>query len=233
MRRRAARSRVLQLVLSAGAYLFPGLCLALASGLIWLIWPHLAHLLTYGADGTLQSCPPLPPTPPRPRQELDPAVMVIWDGFDKVPWRYLDMPALRAFLIDRVHDGYAFPLNPKWVLCDGWYDVFAALMATPHAQARQCVDAWFPLQTGVRQTLDRVHAQYPNGLPSAGPGWLGGDNAPLDSRIAELRLRRHIVYRRARVKLRALLFFTMAGTERRQRLALGSHAVEEAALAAT
>ena len=29
---------------------------------------------------------------------------------------------LRAFLIARIADGFVFPLNPKWILCDeGWY----------------------------------------------------------------------------------------------------------------
>ena len=38
--------------------------------------------------------------------------------FDGVPWRYLSLPELRQFLIARVRDGFTFPLNPKWILCD-------------------------------------------------------------------------------------------------------------------
>ena len=55
-------------------------------------------------------------------QELDERFLVVWDGFvsygARVPWRYVDRQGLRDFLLGRVEDGYAFPLNPKWVLCD-------------------------------------------------------------------------------------------------------------------
>ena len=76
--------------------------------------------------------------------------LVTWDGFAKPPgrqdaapsaaspgdadplahrhhgskFRYMTEPALRAFLLERIREGYRFPLNPKWVLADrGW--VFA------------------------------------------------------------------------------------------------------------
>ena len=50
----------------------------------------------------------------------------MWDGFEAyrkgaAPFQYLDLPGLQNFLRARIDDGYAFPLNPKWLLCDsGW-----------------------------------------------------------------------------------------------------------------
>lgn len=58
-------------------------------------------------------------------QALDEEYLVVWHGFEKdplgnrsVPWRYLKEPDLRNFLLGRIDDGYVFPINPKWILCD-------------------------------------------------------------------------------------------------------------------
>ena len=70
---------------------------------------------------------------------------------------------LRSFLLERVKDGYVFPLNPKWVLCDaGWYDVYEALCNAPHA--KQALDAWLPPQAGLRERLSEIHAAHPDGF---------------------------------------------------------------------
>ena len=51
------------------------------------------------------------------------------------PWRYMNMQEVQSFLMDRIDDGFCFPLNPKWVLCDqGWYEVFEKLVASEAAQ---------------------------------------------------------------------------------------------------
>ena len=45
---------------------------------------------------------------------------MLWHGYnDGGPQRrYLTPSELRAFLIERVAEGYVFPLNPVWVLRD-------------------------------------------------------------------------------------------------------------------
>ena len=44
-----------------------------------------------------------------------------WRAEGKPTLKYVDERGLRAFLIERVDDGFSFPLNPKWILCDrGW-----------------------------------------------------------------------------------------------------------------
>ena len=61
--------------------------------------------------------------------------MITWEGFGTVPWRYVNQLELRAFLAERIEEGFAFPLNPKWILCDeGWLPIFEALLSSPHAQ---------------------------------------------------------------------------------------------------
>merc|ERR1719265_2476538 len=47
-------------------------------------------------------------------QELDTSYLVVWDGFEDLPWMTKTEVELRAFLIERVAEGYAFPLNPVW-----------------------------------------------------------------------------------------------------------------------
>ena len=64
-------------------------------------------------------------------QELDDEFLIVWDGLvssDGVPWKSVTEPVLRAFLLERIRDGYAFPLNPAWVVRDtGWDVVFDEL----------------------------------------------------------------------------------------------------------
>merc|ERR1711879_887237 len=82
-------------------------------------------------------------------QELDPQYLIIWGEFpdSKVPWKYVDQSGLIEFLKERVDDGYTFPLNPKWILCDkGWYSIFERLRASEAAKAS--LDAWFPPESG-------------------------------------------------------------------------------------
>ena len=92
----------------------------------------------------------------------------ICQGFPRVPWRYLDMPALHKFLVQRIAEGFSFPLNLKWVLCDpGWWAVYAALVASPSPSVRTCVAAWCPDDSGLREHLEAIHCRHPNGYPRA------------------------------------------------------------------
>ncbi|CAE7035109.1 PKAR [Symbiodinium sp. CCMP2592] len=64
----------------------------------------------------------------RRSQELDDEFLVVWHGFNEMhgkPWDYKDESSLRAFLLERIAEGYSFPLNPVWPLRDkGWFEVF-------------------------------------------------------------------------------------------------------------
>lgn len=100
-------------------------------------------------------------------QEMDDELLVVWDGFREahsvLPWRHLGGAELRAFLLARVADGYAFPLNPKWVACDaGWYDVYEAMLRQP--ACAQALGAWMPPSSGLREALSELHAAHPEGF---------------------------------------------------------------------
>mmetsp|Transcript_74396 Transcript_74396/g.147848 ORF Transcript_74396/g.147848 Transcript_74396/m.147848 type:complete len:205 (-) Transcript_74396:384-998(-) len=145
-------------------------------------------------------------------QELDDDFLVIWDGHNsKVHWKHMGPADLRAFLIDRIADGYVFPINPKWILVDeGWYDVYTALKGTE--VGRQAVDAWLPPRSGLQEHIEAVHAQCPGGfvqLPAPDAA-SGGSETIVDIEMAELQLKRHTTLRRAKIKLKAALRLAMA-----------------------
>ena len=96
-------------------------------------------------------------------QELDSEYLIIWDGFEGKTWSYRNSAGLVEFLLARVEDGYAFPLNPVWPVRDeGWYEVFDALRKSAHAQ--DCLAAWFPKQSGVMEYIEKLHKQFRDGF---------------------------------------------------------------------
>jgi len=99
-------------------------------------------------------------------QELDEDYLVVWDGFTAdtgKPWTYLDEDELRGWLLERVDDGYAFPLNPVWPVRDyGWYEVFKRLME--NEETRPVMEQWFPARTGVLDKVAEMHEQFPDGF---------------------------------------------------------------------
>lgn len=141
--------------------------------------------------------------------------LVVWDGFEiGAPWRYMTDAELRGFLLQRIAEGYAFPLNPKWILCDaGWYEVYAAMAEHPLAQ--QAMDAWFPNHSGLRQLLEATHTQYPDGFVRVREEGAAEDGADveLDMARGELALRRYKCFRSAKIKLRAVLIICALGRE--------------------
>lgn len=91
--------------------------------------------------------------------DLDEEYLVIWDQLPEKPWTYLKEVELRAFLIDRVYDGFSFPVNPVWPLRDeGWFDVLEALLQSEEAQAN--LEAWFPAQSGILQRVVSIHRAH-------------------------------------------------------------------------
>jgi len=96
-------------------------------------------------------------------QELDDEFLVIWEGFSNPPWQSFKEPALRQFLLERVKDGYSFPLNPVWSVRDpGWYEVLTALQANPEGSRN--LKSWYPSESGVVEKIKSLHAAHPNGF---------------------------------------------------------------------
>ena len=140
-------------------------------------------------------------------QAMDETYLVVWEGFTHfygrrhTPWQYVSADGLREFLLARVDDGYSFPLNPKWVVCDpGWAEVFDKLCRAPHAKGQ--LATWLPPHSGLREKLGDLVRQHPNGFRPAVER--DEDIEIIDQDVADWELHRHIVFRRAKLKLRAL-----------------------------
>jgi len=96
-------------------------------------------------------------------QELDDIYLVIWEGFVSKPWDYKTEEELRAFLAEKVEEGYCFPLNPVWMVRDaGWYDIIQLMRKRP--QNKHNIDSWFPGKFGILQTVDRLRKEYAKGF---------------------------------------------------------------------
>jgi len=101
-------------------------------------------------------------------QELDDQYLIVWYKYPDKPWEYVTEEGLRKFLLDRVAEGFAFPLNPVWCVRDkgdpgsSWYDILLALEANP--TSRGCLDAWFPASAGILERVHRLHKEHPDGF---------------------------------------------------------------------
>jgi len=143
-------------------------------------------------------------------QELDERFLVISDHFEgNVPWKYVDVRELQNILCDRIEEGYTFPLNPKWILADhGWKTVYDKLMASEDKRVQKSLDVWYPPESGIRQLIEDIYERFPNGFERSN---IGCDDQDVKAEgteamdLAEQQLRRHIILRRAKLKLRAAL----------------------------
>ncbi|CAB9502424.1 expressed unknown protein [Seminavis robusta] len=98
-------------------------------------------------------------------QEIDDYFLLISDTLKPVPWKYVNVEELQAILSQRVKDGFVFPLNPKWILCDpGWKELYDELMASDALYAEYTKDVWYPPFSGVREKIDLIHKKHPNGF---------------------------------------------------------------------
>jgi hypothetical protein len=81
-------------------------------------------------------------------QELDQEYLIVWNGFEGKAWEYASEPELRSFLVERVQDGFVFPLNPVWLIRDaGWMDVMKAF--GDDTGVEKALANWFPPQVGI------------------------------------------------------------------------------------
>eukprot|EP00928_Gymnodinium_smaydae_P045324 TRINITY_DN30231_c0_g3_i1.p1 TRINITY_DN30231_c0_g3~~TRINITY_DN30231_c0_g3_i1.p1 ORF type:complete len:964 (+),score=139.18 TRINITY_DN30231_c0_g3_i1:77-2893(+) len=107
-------------------------------------------------------------------QELDDEYLVVWDQFPDKPWEYKAERELRLFLLDRIREGFSFPLNPVWAARDpGWYAVFDALRCSKSAQRN--LHAWYPPESGIMAYIDKIHRLIPRGFSSGRKSLQGED----------------------------------------------------------
>jgi hypothetical protein len=98
-------------------------------------------------------------------QEIDETFLLVSDTLENVPWRYLNVTELQGLLLTKIHEGFVFPLNPKWILCDpGWKNVYDHLMKSEALYADSCRDVWYPPALGIRKRIQKICDKYPEGF---------------------------------------------------------------------
>jgi len=98
-------------------------------------------------------------------QEIDDMFLLISDTLKPVPFKYVAVEELQDILRTKIKEGFVFPLNPKWILCDpGWKTVYDELMACDSLYSDLSKDVWFPPHTGIRDRIEEVVQKYPEGF---------------------------------------------------------------------
>lgn len=100
-------------------------------------------------------------------QEIDETLLIISDTLKPVPWKYVNVKELQSILSQRIWEGFVFPINPKWILCDpGWKRLYDQLMASDALYAEYTKDVWYPPHSGIREKIARIAAKHPKGFQS-------------------------------------------------------------------
>ena len=76
-------------------------------------------------------------------QMLDDHFLVIGEAINDKgpPWKYVTIDGLQNFLKQKIKEGFTFPLNPKWVLCDpGWKEIYDALLDSTSANVQEYIN---------------------------------------------------------------------------------------------
>ncbi len=78
-------------------------------------------------------------------------------------WKYADIDELKEILSEKIDDGFAFPLNPKWILCDeGWKDLYDKLLASEAPNVQDAMKVWYP--SDVRERIAAISSKHPAGF---------------------------------------------------------------------
>ena len=101
-------------------------------------------------------------------QELDDEFLIIADDLPgtKLQWKYVDVHGLLEILEEKVDEGFTFPLNPKWILADGykWKRIYDKMLASRHPNITQSMNVWFPPESGIREDIERIYSLFPYGF---------------------------------------------------------------------
>jgi len=139
-------------------------------------------------------------------QELDDEFLIVAGGLPNgAKWQYVGVDDLQKFLMQKIEEGYVFPLNPKWVLCDpGWKAIFDRLNASDSSDVQRALNVWYPEESGIRDRIESIFKTHPAGFVSKRDPNACGTEA-MD--LAQLELDRFVTFERARIKLRAVVAF--------------------------
>jgi len=148
-------------------------------------------------------------------QEVDEEMLVISDTLPgNVKWKKVKVPELQEILITKIEEGFTFPINPKWVLCDpGWRRVYDKLLASKKPNVQDSIKCWLPPETGLREEIDKISAQHPLGFEGSSSRVCEGTEV-MDQMQDDLE--RYLKIQRAWRKLRLLLFWIRFAREKRR-----------------
>jgi hypothetical protein len=148
-------------------------------------------------------------------QELDQQFLIVSDGFPE-KWRYVNVKELQDFLLERIQEGFTFPLNPKWVLTDDerWKGLYDRLLGSTDTCVQESVEAWYPPE--IRARIEAIRELHPHGF-MGGPSEEDPEEA---ADLALLALERQMIFRRARAKLCSAFFMLRLFQIVRERRAL-------------
>ena len=142
-------------------------------------------------------------------QDLDEEFLVLSDkGIGASgTYVYLSVEELQDFLCKKVEHGYAFPLNPKWILCDkGWKKVYTLMLESNDATVKNAMNCWYPPDSGIRERIEAIHKRHPNGFVTVSNEHIIHQGTyAMD--IARLTLKRSIVLRRAKRKFQTIFIW--------------------------
>lgn len=160
-------------------------------------------------------------------QELDNEFLIVFESFPE-KWRYVNVSELQDFLSDRIEEGYVFPMNPKWILCDDsrWKDLYDRLHESSASGAQESLKAWYPLN--IRHRINDIRSKHPRGFVTDNISTENDECGTLAMDLALLNLNRYLLLRKARVKIFAVVFMVqLLEKVRRERDNLETHLEED------
>jgi len=107
-----------------------------------------------------------------------------------------------------VKDGYAFPINPKWILCDkGWKEIYDSMCQSEDPNIKSSMDMWFPPDSGIRERINEISRRHPDGFVRLEHKSFTSKGGEAKMDLAMLELNRYITLQRAKRKMRAIVFW--------------------------
>lgn len=120
-------------------------------------------------------------------------------------WKYVDEAELRDILEQRIDEGFTFPMNPAWILCNPkWKRLYDKLLASDKPNVQESIAIWYP--EDVQRRIHEITTKYPTGFMQERRG-SGVD-------LAEMELQRYDVGRKGRNKLKRALARRLTGGKR-------------------
>jgi len=151
-------------------------------------------------------------------QDIDDVFLVISDTLPgNVKWKKVNVEELQEILIAKIDEGFTFPINPKWVLCDaGWKRVYNKLLASQHPNVQDSLNCWFPRETRLREKIEVISRRHPFGFESTGEKTEGTEDMDLlQDQLESLKIKR--AWRKLRLMIYWISFLKEKRRERDER----------------